>query len=179
MLHTLFRARPQRAKGRKLYAEAVAQARQAELYTVLEAPDRIDARFDLYTVHVVLLLLRLKGAGDEANEVGQVLFDTYLAALDHSLRELGVGDLSVAKKMRKLGEQLYGRSKALTDALEADAPADALETVIAEAFFGDDAVRDARAAGLCAYIRNARDGLARQPLRQVLDGSLQWPKIAA
>lgn len=179
MLHTLFRSRPERAMGRKLYAAAVAQARQPELYSVLGAPDRIDARFDLYTVHVVLILLRLKGAGEEAGDVGQALFDTYISALDHTLRELGVGDLSVAKKMRKLGEQLYGRSKALTDALEADAPAGALESVIAEAFFGDNSARDARAAGLCAYIRNARDGLARQPLRQVLDGSPQWPKIAA
>lgn len=178
MLQSLFRPRPARAMGRNLYGAAVAQARQAELYSVLGVEDRIDARFELYTVHVVLLLLRLKGEGEEAAEVGQALFDTYLHALDDSLRELGVGDLSVAKKMRQLGESLYARSKQLTEALEADADPAALETAVGEAFFAND-VRDARTARLAAYIRDARDGLSIQPLREVLDGNPRWPQIKA
>jgi cytochrome b pre-mRNA-processing protein 3 len=178
MLQSLFRPRPARAMGQKLYAAAVAQARQAELYSVVGVKDEIDSRFELYTAHVVLLLLRLKGEGEEAGEVGQALFDAYIHALDDALRELGVGDLSVSKKMRRLGETLYARSKQLTDALEADAEPGALETAVGEAFFADD-VRDARTARLAAYIRSARDGLSILPLREVLDGNPRWPQIKA
>jgi cytochrome b pre-mRNA-processing protein 3 len=177
MLQTLFKARPQKAKGERLYAAAVAQARQPELYAVLGAPDRIDVRFELYTVHIVLLLTRLKGAGEEAGEVSQAMFDTYLKALDNALRELGVGDLSVARKMRRLGETIYVRTRALTDALAPEAEPGALESIVAQAILGGEDSA-ARAAALAAYIRDARDALAGQPLAKVLDGDLQWPKIA-
>ena len=102
---------------------------------MLGVEDRIDARFELYTVHVVLLLERLKGQGEEAGDVGQALFDTYLSALDHALRELGVGDLSVAKKMRRLGETIYARTHALTAALQPQAAPFALEAALAEPLF--------------------------------------------
>jgi cytochrome b pre-mRNA-processing protein 3 len=177
MLQRLFRSRPERAMGRRLYAAAVAQARTPELYSVLGVQDRIDARFELYTVHVVLLLERLKGQGEEAGDVGQVLFDTYLSALDDALRELGVGDLSVAKKMRRLGETIYARTHALTEALQPQAAPSALAATLAEALFPD--AGDARPERLASYIRNARDRLTAQPLRQVLDGKPQWPRIAA
>jgi cytochrome b pre-mRNA-processing protein 3 len=178
MLQTLFKARPQKTKGERLYASAVAQARRPELYAGLGAPDRLDARFELYTAHVVLVLARLKGAGEEAGEVSQAMFDAYLKALDDALRELGVGDLSVARKMRKLGATIYDRTRALGDALAPDAAPGALEGVLAPAVFGEDA-GSARAAALAAYIREARDALAGQPLAQVLDGDLKWPKIAS
>jgi cytochrome b pre-mRNA-processing protein 3 len=177
MLQRLFRSRPERAMGRRLYAAAVEQARAPELYAVLGVEDRIDARFELYTVHVVLLLDRLRGQGEEADDVGQALFDTYLSALDDALRELGVGDLSVAKKMRRLGETIYARTRALTEALQPQATPFALEAALAKALFPD--AGDARAERLAAYIRNARDRLTTQPLREVLDGNLQWPRIAA
>jgi cytochrome b pre-mRNA-processing protein 3 len=163
--------------GRRLYAAAVEQARSPELYAVLGVEDRIDARFELYTVHVVLLLERLKGQGEEARDVGQVLFDTYLSALDDALRELGVGDLSVAKKMRRLGETIYARTHALAEALQPEAAPAALEAALAAALFAD--AGDARSERLAAYIRNARDRLADQPLRDVLDGKFQWPRIVA
>lgn len=164
--------------GRRLYAAAVAQARTPELYSVLGVEDRIDARFELYTVHVVLLLDRLKGQGEEAADVGQALFDAYLSALDDALRELGVGDLSVAKKMRRLGETIYARTHALTEALQPEAAPFALEAALAEALFPNQP-GDARPERLASYIRNARDRLAAQPLRAILDGKPQWPRIAA
>ena len=97
-----------------------------------------------------LLLHRLRGEGEQARRDGQALFDAFLHSLDDGLREMGVGDLSVGKKMRKLGEAFYGRAKAYDPALAARpdlAPLKALvgRTVFAEA---DDAAR--RPAGrLC------------------------------
>ncbi len=106
---------PARTAGARLYAAVVAQARQPALYAVLGAPDTPDGRFEVYTLHVLLVLARLKGQGPRAAHASQALFDAYLSGLDHGLRELAVGDLSVGKTMRKLGEAFYGRGQGLDD----------------------------------------------------------------
>ena len=111
MLQRLFRPRPAQAAGRALYASVVEQSRQPALYERLGAPDTVEGRFELYSLHVVLLLDRLRRQGDQATETSQALFDTFVKALDHALREMGVGDLSVGKKMRRLAEAFYGRAK--------------------------------------------------------------------
>ena len=131
LLDRLFRPRPAQAAGRALYALAVDRARMPGLYADLAAPDTAEGRFEIYSLHVVLLLDRLRGQGAEAAEVSQVLFDAYVKDLDTALREMGVGDLSVGKKMRKLGEAFYGRVKHYDDAFAALPDRGPLEAMIA------------------------------------------------
>src|SRR4051812_2446073 len=109
LLDRLFRPRPAQSMGRALYAQVVEQARRPALYQDLGCPDTVEGRFELYTLHVVLVLERLRTGGETAAETSQALFDTYVKGLDDGLREMGVGDLSVGKKMRRLGEAFYGR----------------------------------------------------------------------
>ena len=118
-LSRLFSPRPAVLAGRRLYDCAAAQARSPAFYAVMGAPDTVEGRFELYSLHVALLLRRLKGQGPQAAETAQGLFDAYVQALDDALREMGVGDLSVGKKMRKLGEAFYGRVKAYDEAFSA------------------------------------------------------------
>jgi cytochrome b pre-mRNA-processing protein 3 len=174
MLSRLFRPRPAKAAGAALFHSASTQARHRDFYTTLGVEDRIDARFELYTLHVALLNRRLRRQGEFAAETSQVLFDTYLASLDDSLRELGVGDLSVGKKMRKLGEAFYGRAKSYDEALADDADAAALGAVLARTVFGDDAALD-RATPLADYVRRAEAELAAQSNDDILGGHPVWP----
>jgi len=172
MLNRLFRTRPTRDTGRALYAAVVEQSRSPALYQGLGAPDTVEGRFELYTLHVVLLLDRLNAGGEAAKDVSQALFDAYVKALDDALREMGVGDLSVGKKMRRLGEAFFGRVKsyhAAFAALPDEAPLRGLvtRTVYAEA----DA---APAAALCAYVAGQRAHLAAQPLEGLLAGRVDW-----
>jgi len=173
-LSNLFSPRPTALAGRRLYAAAAAQARQPALYERLGAPDTVEGRFELYTLHVGLVLRRLKGQGAQAAETAQALFDTYVSALDDALREMGVGDLAVGKKMRKLGEAFYGRVKNYDEAfgvLPDRAPLEAIleRTVLAGEGRSADALAD--------YAVMAMDGLERQPLDTVLKGDVQWPPI--
>ena len=89
-LDRFFRPRATLAMGQKLYAGVVAQARTPALYEAYGVPDTVEGRFELYTVHVFLLLDRLRGQGARASETSQALFDTYLGALDDALRESGL-----------------------------------------------------------------------------------------
>src|SRR5689334_16549162 len=102
MLQRLFRPRPTREMGKALYQSAVAQARSPELYARLGVPDTVEGRFEAYSLHVILLIDRLYREGEQAAETSQALFDAFTTSLDSALREMGVGDLSVGKKMRKL-----------------------------------------------------------------------------
>ena len=170
MLRTLFRTGPSRTRIDALYARAVAQARTPGFYTAMGVADRIDARFELYTLHVLLLVMRLRELGEEGGEVAQALFDTYVSALDDALRELGVGDVAVGKKMRKLGEALYGRMQAYEAALSAD-DAEALSAALARNVFE----REETGAGrdLARYALDSRARLAAQALK-ALESAPDW-----
>ena len=169
VLERLMRPRPVKAAGERLYAAAVAQARAPALYAQLGAPDTPDGRFEIYTVHVLLLLERLRGEGREATAVSQALFDTYLSGLDHGLRELAVGDLSVGKTMRKLGEAFYGRAKALESALTSLPDRGPLEALIGRTVLAGAAGADP--TPLTDYLLSARAELAATPIEALLEGS--------
>lgn len=174
MLTRLLRSKARDRTGDALYALAVTQARQPGFYIALGVADRIDSRFELYTLHVLLLVLRLRdeGAG-EGEEAAQALFDAYVSALDHALRELGVGDVSVGKKMRKLGEALYGRMKAYEGPLRAG-DATVLAGALARNVYETENADAARF--LAQYALDARAGLSTQGLKAIKSGPT-WPDI--
>ncbi len=172
LLDRLFRPRPALAAGQGLYGLAVEQSRKPELYIALGAPDTVEGRFEIYSLHVVLLLDRLRGHSELATDVSQVIFDTYAKGLDNALREMGVGDLSVGRKMRKLGEAFYGRCKSYEKAFAAlpeEAPLRALleRTVYAEA-------DTAPVVLLISYLLGQRAALAGQPIERLLAGTVEW-----
>jgi len=177
MLKRLFRPHPSHEVGRTLYAAVVDQSRLPPLYERLAAPDTVEGRFELYTLHVVLLLDRLNAPEPDAPEpaakaAAQALFDTYVKALDHALREMGVGDLSVGKKMRKLGEAFFGRVKSYHAAFAALPEPGALRDLLARTVYAEaDA---AQAPALADYVVAQRAHLAAQPLDGFLQGHVDW-----
>jgi len=174
-LSRLFSPRPAVSAGRRLYASAAAQARCPGLYAALGAPDTVEGRFELYSLHVALLLHRLKGQGPQAAETAQGLFDTYVQALDDALREMGVGDLSMGKKMRKLGEAFYGRVKNYDEAFAALPASESLAAIIGRTVLMDEAGADA--APLTAYATTAVAKLEAEPLDTLLQGDAPWPNL--
>jgi cytochrome b pre-mRNA-processing protein 3 len=170
----MFRPRPDRLAGQVLYEAATRQARQPDFYRTLGVPDSPEGRFELYSLHVVLLLHRLKAAGGETAETAQALFDAYVGALDHALREMGVGDLSVARKMRRLGEAFYGRAKAYDVILAAGDRAE-LAALIGRTVFAD--APDLGGRALVDYVLASSSCLAAQPIEAIVEGRPQWPSI--
>ena len=171
MLKRLFRQRPTERAGKALYVCAVEQARTPALYRDLAAPDTVEGRFELYSLHVYLLLERLKGQGEQAAETAQALFDAYAKALDDALREMGVGDLSVGKKMRKLGEAFFGRVKSYEEAFASLPDRNALEALLTRTVYEG---QDVAPAPLADYVLRQRAHLAEQPLAPFLAGDVTW-----
>ena len=176
ILERLFRSKPAQGVGRALYAAVVEQSRQPALYLDLAAPDTPEGRFEIYTLHTVLLLERLRTAEPElrqqAGETSQALFDTYVRELDNGLREMGVGDLSVGKKMRKLGEAFYGRGKNYDAAFSALPDQTALIALLARTIYAG--VERPPTEQLAAYVLRQRETLAAQPTDALLAGETTW-----
>ena len=175
-LQRLLRPRPTKAAAERLYAATVAQARAPALYAALGAPDTPDGRVEIYSLHVLLVLARLRADGPQAASFAQAYFDAYLVGLDNGLRELAVGDLSVGKTMRKLGEAFYGRGKAMDAALAELPDREPLIGLIGRTVFDGAAAADA--APLADYVVRAREVLARTPADAVFEGRIAWPPVA-
>jgi cytochrome b pre-mRNA-processing protein 3 len=156
-----FRRRSQARIIAALYGAVVAQARSPVFYADYGVPDTVEGRFDLIVLHLVLLLRRLGQETDPGKSLdqslgqtlglslGQDLFDEFCRDLDANLREMGVGDLAVPKRMQRFAEAFYGRQTVYGEALAAAGRGDfekALARNIYQGSEGDDAARLAQYA---------------------------------
>jgi len=172
MIAALFRrdsARRRAVEG--LHAAISAAARRPGLYTRLAVPDTVEGRFEALCLHVILVLRRLNRLPAPAADVAQDLVNAVFAQLDASLRELGVGDMGVGKRMKKLGAAFYGRATGYDAALDAGDGA-ALAVVLARNVLGGagDAV------GLAAYVLAADAALAEVNLDGLLGAGPPFPE---
>lgn len=172
-LDRLLKPRPAKAAGAKLYASAVGQARSAAFYRDFGVRDSMEGRFELFSLHVIFLIERLKGQGEAAAETSQAVFDSYVKGLDDAFREIGVADTSVGKKMKKLAGAFYGRLKAYDEAVASLPENTALIDFLARTAFEERGEGDV--AALAAYVAAARGTLADQSLDALLQGDVTWP----
>ncbi len=172
MVFGLFRKR-ENPKVYDLYNEIVAQARQPCFYMEFRVPDTIDGRFDLIVLHSVLVFHRLRREGEAASRFAQDLFDLFFKDMDRNLREMGVGDVSVPKKIKKMAEAFYGRADVYCAALD-DNDADALALALDRNIFADESCMSA-ARMLAAYMIGSAAHLAAQDAEIFLAGKIDWP----
>lgn len=173
MILSWWRAR--NATGRtaaKLYGSIVAAARREEFYEHHRVPDTPEGRFALLVAHVCLVLDRLRPEGDAGRELSRALVEAFIADMDDSMREMGVGDLSVPRKVKKAAGALHdclgafraagfdneeGLARALRETLLAGAP-------------------DAAVPSTARYMRAATAAIARQSAADLLEGRVVFPE---
>jgi cytochrome b pre-mRNA-processing protein 3 len=112
MILKLFRRTPRDDSIARLYGTIVAQARAPAFYQFYGVPDTANGRLEMIMLHTVLFLRRLEGEAGPIRQFGQSLFDQFCRDMDDNMREMGVGDLAVPRRMRRIGEAFYGRQAA-------------------------------------------------------------------
>ena len=160
-----------------LYAQIVAAARQTAFYSDWNVPDTPLGRFEMLSLHMFLFQHRLRGEKGAAAEVAQVLIDEFFLDVEHSLRELGISDVGVPKRMKKLAKMFYGRTAAYDDALREDDRA-ALAAALARNV-RPDAGAWPEASLLANYVSEASRQLAAQPSESIVAGKAVFPVAAA
>lgn len=172
-LKRLFAAPRFQVEGRELYRQIAVQARLPVFYTGYGVPDTIDGRFEMLCLHAYALFHRLKGGGADADALAQTVYDAMFADLDGSLRELGVADLGVGRRIKAMTEALNGRIQAFDHALAADE--EALRAAIRRNVYGTAAPGSDQVVAMAEYLRQLRAGLAAQPLDQLWAARLTLP----
>jgi cytochrome b pre-mRNA-processing protein 3 len=187
-LLALFRRKPLERAGFELYGTAVAAARDPWFYGELGVPDTLDGRFDVVGLHVALLIRRLRRDPDKRGAVlAQAVFDAMFADMDINLREMGVSDLTVGKRVAKMWEAFHGRAQAYEAALDAqgngagsgagDGAGDvgALAAALHRNVWRAAGDAPAPARRLASHATRAAADLAAQPTASLLRGEVRFP----
>lgn len=161
------------------YAAIVAAARRPALYADLGAPDTLPGRFELVVLHVALTLRRLRaeGAGDGRVEpFGQTLFDTMVRSLDANLREIGVGDGAVPKRVKAMVRSFYDGAATYDAALDAGDEA-ALAAALQRIVYAGAVVPADGPDRLASYAVRADRALAAQPVEDAFARGPVFPPV--
>lgn len=168
MILSLFRKDPIKDAADALYASSAEQARLPGFYLDLGVADTVEGRYELAVLHAYLVLRRLRQARGDTEKLARTYSDVFFSAMDAALRELGVGDLSVAKKIRAMAEAFYGRLAAYEAALAEDAAPEALDLALARNVYASEDA--AAASALAGYVRRSVAALESQPDSRVMLG---------
>ncbi|WP_371346161.1 ubiquinol-cytochrome C chaperone family protein [Ancylobacter sp. IITR112] len=155
----------------RLYGAIVAHSRQPVFYTDYAVPDTIEGRFEMILAHAFLLFHRLKGEDEARRALGQGVFDAFCTDMDANLREMGVGDLTVPKKMKKVAEAFYGRIAAYEAPIEAG-DLDALTQAVLRNVHGSKPAHEGEARAFAHYMIAAVAALRAVPFARFAAGDL-------
>lgn len=178
MILRFFREDPRRRQVDRLHERVAAASRRPGLYTGLGVPDTVEGRFEALALHLILVVRRLSGLPPPADDVAQELVDSTFRHLDVSLREMGVGDLTVPKRIKKLAAAFYGRVQAYGAALDGGDRA-ALLDALGRNVTGEGPATGGGAAvrGLADYVVEAEHQLASQDLDTLLGEGPRFPAV--
>ncbi len=175
MALSLFKKSPASGPVFTVYSALVAQSRQPRFYAEWGVPDTVTGRFDMISLHLMLLFRRLKSESSAAKAFSQAIFDLFFKDMDQSLREMGAGDLAVPKKIRNMGNVFYGLLATLDTALSTGDP-EAVEIVLRRNVYAEIDASSARP--LADYVVAEAKRLADQPADRILAGHLDLGQAA-
>lgn len=164
MLNWLTRRSVHSRSAGVIYGSIVASARQPAFYADWGVPDTREGRFEMIALHVALVMQRVATVQPNGAEIARQIAETFITDMDDNMREIGIGDLAVPKKIKRAAAALYDRHRDYAAAMRSDAPEKNLPPVIAAAFAGTGpqptgpAAVDA--AALTNYMLRLRGGLA-------------------
>ena len=176
MLRRLLARKKSSPVPQELYGAVVAQARHPAFFTRFGVADSVTGRFDMVCLHLYLLTRRLAGRPEQhAAALAQDVFDIFTRELDSALRELGVGDTSVARRMKRMLGAYYALIEKMGPELDRGDFA-AAGGVASERFTPEGAAERAMAPALFgSFIAQAVKRLEAVPYETIATGSIDWP----
>lgn len=167
------------AAAGRLYETIVEKARMPVFFGPLCVPDTTEGRFEMVALHAALVMRRLKEEGAAGKALSQELFDLMFADVDENLRELGVGDLSVGKYVKRFARQFYARIEALDTTLTRGDRQGLDDFLAANLYQGGSVPPEPVRRCLIDYLYGAADGLAGAAGSALLAGRIAPEVFAA
>jgi cytochrome b pre-mRNA-processing protein 3 len=171
-LKTLFSPSPLREQAHDAYVLLVRQSRQPFFYKEYEVPDTVDGRFDVMALHLFMVIHRLRSETEkEAGEFIRALTEVFFADMDRSLREMGVGDTGISRRIKNMAQAFYGRltvyEQSFTD------PDKLAESLTRNLYRGTEKSPEIILA-VIAYMQRTVTALSQQPAEAILSGRLNF-----
>ena len=163
-----------RRKAGELYGAVVAQARNPAFYRALGVADTPEGRYELIALHLVLALERLGQADVADEEMRRETLEAFVTDMDDAMREMGVGDVTVPKKVKKAAGGVYARGVAYRKALAETgdgALGDALREYVYQGKPGTDV------GPLATYVRASVAHLAAEKAEALRTGVVTFPPV--
>jgi cytochrome b pre-mRNA-processing protein 3 len=174
MVRLFPRADPEKAAARALFTKLARQARNPDFHLRFKVPDTIDGRFDLLTLHGFLAMEALKGCGEDGERIGTHLATAIFEALEEALRELGVGDIGISRRIKAMADAFYGRLSAYGAAADRAAMATALQRNL----YRGDPERGREAEHLSEYVlRTLSLNCGDDSFRALLGGEMRFAPL--
>lgn len=177
MFGFLTRKRANRATIEEVYEALVQRARDPILFTDFAVEDSFEGRFETLTLVAVLTTRRLKTLPPPASDLAQDIIDHVFAQFDRALREAGVGDLTVPKRMKTMASAFMGRASAYDQALKTSNNT-ALADAIARNIYASDPGKAAHAQKLADFARGFDHALADARIETLVDAIKSGPAAA-
>jgi cytochrome b pre-mRNA-processing protein 3 len=174
MVTSFSRRKSIRDAAERAYRRVVEHARQPIFFADCGVPDTVDGRFELICLHAFLYLHRLKSERPRSVAVSQAFFDAMFTDMDRGLREMGTGDLSVGRHVKRMAQGFYGRIRAYQEGLERGDPA--LGAALARNLFGTVRQSVGTIDTMENYVRCAAQLLAQQSAAELLSGGVRFPR---
>ncbi len=172
-LGSWFQSKKNRWAVDRLHRSIQDHALRPDFYFDGGARDNFSGRFEMTSLHAALMFRRLRAAGVAGKQLSQDVFDALFHGFDEALRDIGTGDLSVGKKIRKMGEAYYGRAKAYDEALAPGVPG----IDLGHALVRNLGVSEAEMDRFVRYVHLVEDTLKRHTDEQLLSGEVNWPRL--
>jgi cytochrome b pre-mRNA-processing protein 3 len=169
----LFQNRERTASVGRIYGDILTQARHPAFFTDHGVADTVEGRYDMMVLHVFLVLQRLFQEDADVRQLAQEVCDRFFTEMDRALREMGVGDLGVPKKMKKIAQLYAGCARAYSEAL-AQPGDDALSAALARNVYEDPSGQDDRAPALAAHVRASVALLASARVEDLIKGGVRF-----
>ncbi|MCO6387922.1 MAG: ubiquinol-cytochrome C chaperone family protein [Aliihoeflea sp.] len=156
----------------RIYGQIVAAARQPVFYAEWNVPDTPLGRYEMMALHMFLFLHRTRREDGAIQDVAQDVTDEFFKDVDHSLRELGIGDVGVPKRMKKLAKMFYGRADSYGKAVEAEDREALAQALYRNVFPGGTNWHEAQA--MADYVLASARDLAAQPVAGLTAGEVSF-----
>ncbi|MBA2127557.1 ubiquinol-cytochrome C chaperone [Hyphomicrobium methylovorum] len=148
-------------RASELYGAVVAAARHPAFYARMGVPDTPEGRFEIVALHLFFALETLRAGGVVDQRLSQRLVEGFVTDMDDCMREMGVGDLSVGKKVKRAAAAFYERAKDYRRGLSFAGCHDLRESLVRHVF-GDKPEAPADPDALAAYVRSASVALGNE-----------------
>lgn len=172
-LKKLFSFSHEKETAHKLYRVIVEQARQPVFYQDLGVTDSQEGHFDMITLHVALVMRRLRQNVDISRKLSQALFDYMFADIDMNLREQGIGDMGVLRRVKKMAKAFYGRLESYDGGLMQEDDADLIQALHRNLYRERETGQE-NLAKMATYVRNESAHLDGLDINSLMKGELSF-----